>query len=109
MKNNDPIYRVLFIQDDKYYEVYARYLSEEHLMGFIEIEDIIFSEDKSGIVVDPSEEKLRHEFKGVKRCYIPMHSVLRIDEVEQEGPARIKEMNSAGSNVVNAFPTSGIK
>ncbi|OGT25997.1 MAG: hypothetical protein A3I77_03035 [Gammaproteobacteria bacterium RIFCSPLOWO2_02_FULL_42_14] len=87
----DPIYRVLFIQNDKQYELYSKYLTEESLMGFIEIEELIFNDTKSGIVVDPTEEKLRVEFKDVKRTYIPMHAILRIDEVSQEGVARIRD------------------
>ena len=84
-----PIYRVLFVQNDQMYEVYARYLTEESLMGFIEIEELIFHETKSSLVVDPSEEKLRAEFKDVKRSYIPLHAILRIDEVMKEGVGRM--------------------
>lgn len=84
-----PIYRVIFIQNEKLYEIYARYLTEESLMGFIEIEELIFHETTSGLVVDPNEEKLRAEFKGVKRSYIPLHTILRIDEVMKEGAARM--------------------
>ncbi|OGT53438.1 MAG: hypothetical protein A3E84_02820 [Gammaproteobacteria bacterium RIFCSPHIGHO2_12_FULL_42_13] len=83
------LYRVLFTQNDQCYEIYARYLSDESLMGFIEVEELIFHETKTGLLVDPTEEKLRAEFKGVNRCYIPFHSVLRIDEVVKEGAARI--------------------
>lgn len=88
-EQSQPIYRVIFMQHDKLYEVYARYLTEESLMGFIEIEDLVFHETKSAVVVDPSEEKLRAEFKDVKRCYIPLHAILRIDEVMKEGSARM--------------------
>ena len=49
-----------------------------------------------GYLVDPSEEKLKAEFQGVKRSYIPMHAVIRIDEVEDSGPARIRD-NKAGN------------
>src|SRR3989344_1053865 len=88
-QDQQPIYRVIFIQNEKLYEVYARYLTEESLMGFIEIEELIFEDTKSGIVIDPTEEKLRAEFKGVKRSYIPLHTILRIDEVMKEGTARM--------------------
>ena len=97
----DPIYRVLFIQNDKQYELYSKYLTEESLMGFIEIEELIFNDTKSGIVVDPTEEKLRVEFKDVKRTYIPMHAILRIDEVSQEGVARISDSKSTVSKTSN--------
>lgn len=98
-----PIYRVLFYQQDKLYEVYAKYLTEESLMGFIEIEELIFHDTKSGIVLDPTEEKLRAEFKSVKRSYIPLHAIVRIDEVIKEGAARIKphtpDPKKPGNNV----------
>ncbi len=91
------IYRILFIQNDKQYEIYSRYLSEESLMGFIEIEELIFHETKSGIVIDPTEEKLRAEFKGVKRSYIPMHAILRIDEVMKEGIAKMTSSDKSST------------
>jgi len=83
------LYRVLFVQNDQMYEVYARYLSEESLMGFIEIEDLVFNETRTDILVDPAEEKLRAEFKDVKRTYIPLPWILRIDEVRKEGVPRL--------------------
>ena len=72
MKKDEPIYRIIFSQEDKIYEIYAHFISEENLMGFIEIEELIFTEPDS-VVVDPSEERLKTEFKNVKRSYIPMH------------------------------------
>ena len=62
--------------------------------GFGEIEELVFGE-RSQILVDPGEEKLKNEFSGVKRSYIPLQSIVRIDEVEKEGAARISEGSSA--------------
>ncbi|HLB57897.1 MAG TPA: DUF1820 family protein [Gammaproteobacteria bacterium] len=90
-----PMYRVIFAQNDQLYEVYSRYLTEESLMGFIEIEELIFHETKSDVLVDPTEEKLRAEFKNVKRCYIPLHTILRIDEVVKEGTATISPFDKS--------------
>ena len=93
MADENPLYRVLFMQNDRMYVLYAKYLSEESLMGFIEVEELIFSDASSDLLVDPAEEKLRSEFekefKDVKRSYIPLHSILRIDEVVKEGTARV--------------------
>ena len=98
------IFRIIFINDNKLYEIYARDLMQSNLFGFIEIEQIIFGEN-SGILVDPSEEKLKAEFANVTRSYIPMHNIIRIDEVPRQGVAKIKETTlSNGSNVAN-FPT----
>ena len=38
-------------------------------------------DQNSQIVVDPNEEKLKNEFKGVQRSYIPINCIMRIDEV----------------------------
>lgn len=104
VKNHETLYRVIFIQQGKSYEIYAKYISEEHLMGFIEIEELVFSESKSAVLVDPGEEHLRMEFKDVKRCYIPMHAITRIDEVVKEGPARIVDLNEKNTDKVSYFP-----
>jgi len=98
-KDRPMIYRVIFYQGDKLYEMYSKYLSEDSLMGFIEVEELVFQDTRSGIVIDPSEEKLRAEFKGVKRSYIPMHLILRIDEVSKEGVSKIKDGVESKSNI----------
>jgi hypothetical protein len=92
MAKRDSIYKVLFIQSKQVYEVYAKYISEEVLAGFIELEELVFS-NPSSIVVDPSEEKLKAEFADVSRVYIPMHTVLRIDEVKSVGAAKVYDSN----------------
>ena len=88
-KRANPLYRVLFTQNEQCYEIYAKSLTDESLMGFIEIEELVFHDINTDILIDPTAEKLQGEFKDVKRCYIPMHAVLRIDEVVKEGVARI--------------------
>lgn len=107
MTVEEPIYRIIFYQDGKTYEVYARYISEEHLMGFIEVEDLLFGDQQSSLVIDTGEEKLRAEFKGVKRTYIPMHNIVRIDEVKQQGVAKITESKTPASNI-RQFPSKEI-
>jgi hypothetical protein len=66
----------------------------------VEIEELVFDARK-GVVVDPSEERLRIEFAGVKRTYLPMHYVLRIDEVDKQGVSKITA--AEGGNVTQ-FP-----
>lgn len=103
MKQKELIYRVIFSQDSKTYELYARYISEETMVGFVEIEQLLFTDDQT--LVDPTEEKLRAEFKDVERIYIPMHAIFRIDEVVKKGPSRIKDHKSGGHSNVWHFPT----
>ena len=91
---------MLFQNQGQIYEVYARNIYQSELYGFVEIEDYTFGK-KSQLVIDPSEEKLRNEFEGVKRSFVPMHAIVRIDEVEKEGVAKIT--NSSGDKVT-PFP-----
>ena len=93
-------YRVTFLNQGKVYEVYARKVSQGALFGFIEIEQLVFG-NRSTVVVDPGEEKLKTEFTDVKRSFIPMHAIVRIDEVAKQGIAKISE---AGSSNVSQFP-----
>jgi hypothetical protein len=99
------IYRVVFHNQDQVYEVYVREIYQSEMYGFIEVEEYIFDE-RSQMIVDPGEEKLKNEFAGVKRSFIPMHSVIRIDEVEKEGVGKIRE--GGGANVTH-FPFPGGK
>ena len=89
-KNKEPVYRIQFVSHDKVFEVYARHIYSSDLYGFVEIEEFVFGE-KSGLLVDPSEERLKTEFGSVKRSYIPIQAVIRIDEVEHTGTARIRD------------------
>lgn len=90
------IYKILFQSRDQLYEIYAHKVSQGSLFGFIEVEELSFGE-RSRVVVDPGAEKLAGEFDGVKRCHIPLHAVLRIDEVSREGTGKITQVK--GDNV----------
>ena len=98
--DNQQVYRVFFQNQGQIYEVYARNIYQSELYGFVEIEDYTFG-NKSQVVIDPSEEKLRNEFEGVQRPFIPMHAIVRIDEVEKEGVAKI---TSSDGSTVTPFP-----
>ncbi|WP_020564979.1 DUF1820 family protein [Methylosarcina fibrata] len=90
------IYKVVFVNQEQVYEVYVGNVYQGDWYGFVVIEDFIFGE-KSTIVVDPTEEKLRHEFAGVDRCFIPMHRVVRIDQVKKRGTAKIVALGKDGA------------
>ena len=87
------IYKVVFVQLGEIYEVYAEAIYQSDMYGFIEVEEYIFDQ-KSQIVVDTSEEKLKNEFKGVQRSYIPINCIMRIDEVDKKGTAKITSSDS---------------
>ncbi|MCY4046076.1 MAG: DUF1820 family protein [Cellvibrionales bacterium] len=95
------IFKVIFQHMDQVFEIYAKQIYQSELYSFIEVEELLFGE-KTQVIVDPAEEKLKTEFLGVKRSYIPIHSVIRIDEVESQGEVKITE-HKKGNNV-QAFP-----
>ena len=100
-------YRVTFHNQGKIYEIYALDIHQSGIFGFIEVENIVFGE-KSAVVVDPSEENLKTEFNGVKRTYIPMHAVIRIDEVEKTGHSKITDAAEPAAKVTPfPVPTPG--
>ncbi len=95
------LYKISFYNLNKVYEVYAHQVYQSDLYGFITIEGLVFGA-RATVVVDPSEEKLKSEFEQVKRFFVPMHAVIRIDEVDKQGVAKISD---AGENIAH-FPSS---
>lgn len=102
--SEQSIYKVIFYNQTEVYEVYARAIYQSDMYGFIEVEEFVFGE-KTQLLVDPGEEKLKAEFAGVKRTYLPMQSIIRIDEVEKEGAGKVTEIKS--SDKIAHFPFPG--
>ncbi|KTD75078.1 DUF1820 family protein [Legionella waltersii] len=99
------LFRISFANQEEIFEIYVRSIKESEMFGFLEVEELVFGE-QTALVVDPSEEKLKMEFNGVKRVFIPMHSVIRIDEVTKQGASKVKD-NAGFANTVRPFPGSG--
>ncbi|MDF3019147.1 MAG: hypothetical protein K0Q92_450 [Steroidobacteraceae bacterium] len=97
------IFKIMFVNQGKVYEIYARKVGQGRLFGFIEVEELVFGE-RSTVVLDPGEERIKSEFAGVKCTMLPMHSILRIDEVKKQGQAKISALE-AGGNIAQ-FPLS---
>lgn len=97
------VFRVIFHNHGKIYEVYAKSVNQGSILGFVEIGELLFGE-KSSVVLDPTEEKLKAEFQDVTRSYIPMHSVIRIDEVVNKGTNKILPAGE-GDGKVAFFPS----
>ena len=97
------IYRIIFHSQGSIYELYAREVTQGAMFAFVEIGEIIFGE-RSKLVLDPSDEKLKAEFSGVKRTYIPLHAVVRIDQVEKEGRPKIRPGGDTQTGNVAPFP-----
>ncbi|SFY12785.1 hypothetical protein SAMN04244547_04099 [Azotobacter vinelandii] len=99
-KRDATIYKVIFLNQGQVYELYARQIRQSDLWGFLEIEEFVFGE-RTQMLIDPGEERLRGQFEGVQRSFVPLHAIVRIDVVERLGTARISE--AKGGNVT-PFP-----
>ena len=96
------LYKVTFLNHGKVYELYAGHAAASHLWGFTEVGELLF-DVHDGLVVDPTEERLREEFGGTRMLHLPMQSIVRIEEVERKGTPAIRDAES-GERVVTPFP-----
>jgi hypothetical protein len=87
-KRDKTYYKVSFTRDDELYQVCARQVQASDLYGLIEISDFVFPESK--LVYNPGEERLRREFAGIQRTFLPYHAIVRIDEVLDTQASEIK-------------------
>ena len=95
------LYRVKFMGQNKLYEVYAEDVYQGELYGFVVLEGLVFGEHTT-VVIDPEEEKLKSEFDGVTQTVVPMHAIVRIDEVEKEGVAKVSDFKGENVTQLNA-------
>jgi hypothetical protein len=100
---DNPLFRIAFHNNGKVYELYCQSVVSSSLWGFIEVSGLVFGEGE-GIVIDPTEEKMRDEFEGVDILHLPMHSVVRVEQVKQKGKAVIRDRESGEK--VTPFPLS---
>ena len=98
---NEKLFRVAFLNHGKVYELFCTGVCTSNLLGFVEASGLEFGE-KDSLVVDPTEEKMRDEFDGVEVLHLPMHSILRVEQVRKKGPAVIRDRESGEK--VTPFP-----
>lgn len=97
------LYKIVFHNHGKVYELYARHVAASEIWGFTEVGELVF-DVHDGIVVDPTEERLRDEFGSTRALHLPMQSIVRIEEVAKKGQSAIRDADS-GEKVVTPFPT----
>lgn len=97
-----PLYKITFLNHGRVYELYARRVAASSLWGFTEIGELVFDVN-DGVVIDPTEERLRDEFGNTRVLHLPMQSVIRIEEVEKKGQSVIRDA-ATGESVVTLFP-----
>lgn len=88
------LFKISFLNQGKVYEMYCRKVQGSELAyGLVEARELVFGTE-GGVVIDPTEEQLREEFREVEVLHIPLHSVLRIEQVRKRGTARIRDRKS---------------
>lgn len=100
---DNPLYKIIFLNQGKVYELYSEGVTSSGLWGFIEVSDLVF-ETGEGLVVDPTEEKMRQEFASARVLHLPIQSVLRVEEVEKRGKCMIRDRKTGEK--VTPFPIS---
>jgi hypothetical protein len=103
MMEKQKLYRIAFLNHGKVYELFCNGVCSSGLLGFVEVSGLQFGE-KDSLVVDPTEEKMRDEFDGVEVLHLPMHSVLRVEQVRKKGQAVIRDRESGEK--VTPFPVT---
>ena len=96
------LYKITFLNAGRIYELYARKIGTGTLWGFTEVAELVF-DLHDGVVIDPTEERLRDEFGDTRVLHLPMQSIVRIEEVEKKGQSVIRDA-ATGEKVVTPFP-----
>jgi hypothetical protein len=98
------LYKVTFLSQGKSIELYARHVASSALWGFTEIGDLVFDPPGDGLVVDPTEERLREEFKDTTMVHLPIQAILRVEEVVKRNAIAIRD--AAGGDKIMPFPVA---
>ncbi|HLS04889.1 MAG TPA: DUF1820 family protein [Wenzhouxiangella sp.] len=99
------LFKIAFINQGQIYELYSRSVVGSDLAyGFVEVSELVFETDHS-VVIDPSEERLRTEFEDVEVLHLPLHSIVRIEQVKKRGKAVIRDRKSGEK--VTPLPLDG--
>jgi hypothetical protein len=99
------LYKVTFLSQGKALELYAHHVGSSGLWGFTEVGEIVFDRNAEGLVIDPTEEKLREEFANTRVLHLPIQCIVRVEEVEKRVPLAIRDAAS-GERVVMPFPVA---
>jgi hypothetical protein len=103
------LYKVTFLSQGKTYELYARHVASSALWGFTEVGELVFEPAGEGLVVDPTEERLRDEFRDTTMLHLPMQSIVRVEEVAKRGPLAIRDAVSGDKIMPFPMPPSKMK
>jgi hypothetical protein len=88
------LYKVTFLSQGRIYELHARHVASSGLWGFTEVGELVFEAPGEGLVVDPTEERLRDEFRNTTMLHLPIQAIVRIEEVAKRGTLAIRDATS---------------
>jgi len=99
------LYKVSFHNRGQVYELFCRKVGTSDLSyGFVELSEMVFESD-GGVVIDPTEERLRDEFEDVEVVHLPINSIVRVEQVKKRGTAVIRDTKSGEK--VTPLPVDG--
>jgi hypothetical protein len=101
MSKPDKLYRVNYINQNQVYEIYARQISTEQLLGFMSLSGIVF-DHRDQVVIDPVEEQLKAEFSDVEVLHVPIQQVLKAEQVKTKKSCKIRALKQ--HNVITSMP-----
>lgn len=89
----DLIFRVKFTEHNETFVVFCKFISEESLVGFLELDEIFIPESALTEDDSPAMDALKKDLSGVQRMYLPLHVIIRVDEVEMVPRVALHEAN----------------
>lgn len=102
MATSKKLYKVIFLNHGKIYEIFAKQVGPSDLYGFTYVGELSFP-GSEGLLIDPAEERIKEEFAETLGVHLPMHSIVRIEEVKERGIARIRD--AVTGEKVTPFPS----
>jgi hypothetical protein len=93
MSKHNALFRISYINQQQVYEIYARDISTDQLLGFMSAAELVF-DHREAVVIDPTEERLKAEFEDVEVLHIPLQQVLKIEQVKAKKSCKIRALNS---------------
>lgn len=94
-QEQEPIYRITYHSNGQVVELYARNVYQGGMFGFVEVEELLLDEPQSELLIDPEVERLQSEFAGVEITFIPLHSIIRIDQMRTAGRTKVSQSEAA--------------
>lgn len=96
------LYKITFLSQGKSIQLHAHRVASSALWGFTEVGELVFDPPGEGLVVDPTEERLREEFKDTTVLHLPIQAIVQVEEVERRGTLAIRD--AASGDKITPFP-----